>query len=82
MLFARSVGIASTRHPWLPVVPTLPTLRDAMEQQDPATIADAFTAILSNLIDLLKRLIGDGLVDRLLNELWPSVFVQEAKDIP
>jgi hypothetical protein len=87
MLFARSLGMASAQHPWLPSSTERPatamaTLRDAMEQQEPGSIADAFVAILSTLIELLKRLIGDGLVDRLLDEVWPSVFVHESKDIP
>lgn len=87
MLFARSLVIASAHHPWLPSSTEQPAtatsaLRDAMEQQEPESIAEAFVTILSTLIDLLKRLIGDGLVDRLLNEVWPSVFVHAAKDIP
>jgi hypothetical protein len=90
MLFARSVVIASVQLPWLRTAPSTTTqpasatsaLRDAMEQQEPESIADAFVAILSTLVGLLKRLIGDGLVDRLLNEVWPSVFAYEKEDIP
>lgn len=90
MLFSRSIAIASARIPWLhaarssaePPASARSALRAVMQEQEPESIADAFVAILSALINLLQRLIGDGLVDRLLNEVWPTVFVPEAKDIP
>jgi hypothetical protein len=89
MLFERSVVVASADHPWLrstanteqPASAT-EALRAALEQQEPESIAQAFVAILAALIGLLKRLIGDGLVERLLNEVWPAVFVHEVKDTP
>jgi hypothetical protein len=89
MLFERSIAIASAEFPWLRAAPasttqpaTLSALRHALEQQPPETITDAFAAILSTLVDLLKRLIGDGLVERVLSEVWPTVFAYEAKDTP
>jgi hypothetical protein len=90
MLFSRSVTIASAQIAWLrglasttgQPTTTFSALRAAMDQQPPESITEAFVAILSTLVGLLKRLIGDGLVDRLLSEVWPSVFVDEAKDTP
>jgi hypothetical protein len=90
MLFARSVVIASAQLPWLRVAPSgteqrenaALALRPVLENQAPEVIAKAFVEILSTFVGLLKRLIGDGLVDSLLDEVWPSVFAHEAKDIP
>ncbi|HUS31285.1 MAG TPA: hypothetical protein VMZ53_22395 [Kofleriaceae bacterium] len=47
----------------------------AMENQNPETITDAFVDVLSSFVGLLKKLIGDGLVERLLHEVWPAIFV-------
>lgn len=90
MLFQRSIAIAAADFPWLDAVPAsaeqpvsaVSGLRDAMTQQEATSIAEAFVTVLSTLVGLLKRLIGDGLVERLLNELWPAIFVHEVKDIP
>lgn len=87
MLLDRSIVLASARFPWLRAAPaeqmeSLSALRHAMAQQDSASIADAFVEVLSTFVGLLQRLIGDGLVERLLNELWPAVFVPAVKDTP
>ena len=88
MLFARSVVLASHEHPWLRVpdqglaAQGRAALREALEQQQPAAIVSAFAAMLSALVGLLERLIGQGLVVQLLQEVWPTVFVPEAKDVP
>ena len=87
LLLRRSIALASTQFPWLASTgeqPETPSsaLRRAMERQDSAAISDAFAEVLSTFVGLLKRLIGDSLVDRLLNEVWPTVFVPAVKDIP
>ena len=91
MVMQRSVVLAGVTRPWLapppsrrPVggVSTTQAVREAMERQEPAAITDAFAAILSEQVALLARLIGDELVERLLHEVWPSVFVPEVKDSP
>lgn len=81
-LLARSAALTSARFPWL--VNTIPanapadapwaSLRSAMELQDPPTASEAFVDLLSTFVDLLGRLIGEGLVARLLQEVWPEVF--------
>ena len=53
-----------------------------MEQQDPAASIEAFVAVLSTFVGLLERLVGEGLVERLLGEVWPTVFSYPAKDTP
>ena len=89
MLLERSVVLASARFPWLRTTGDVEqtenrcsSLRHAMEQQDPGSITDAFVELLTTFVGLLQRLIGDGLVARLLNEVWPAVFVPAAKDTP
>lgn len=84
LLVRRSLTLASLQFPWLAAVltpdDTVTALRDAMEQQDPETITDAFVAVLSAFVGLLERLIGEGLVERQLDEVWPDVFAHPAKD--
>ena len=57
-------------------------LRDRLAQQDLAVIADAFVVILSVFVGLLEKLIGEPLVKRLIDEVWPDIFAQAAKDTP
>lgn len=84
LLLRRSVAIASLQFPWLVATPigesAWSAARSAMEQQDPETITESFVAILAAFVDLLERLIGEGLVARLLDEVWPTVFTQPPKD--
>jgi hypothetical protein len=90
MLMDRSVLLASAQIPWLRQMPTGPNrpmrgaaaLRVVMEQQESEAIIDAFVAILTTLVGLLNRLIGDELVNRLLHEVWPTIFEHESKDTP
>ena len=86
LLMRRSVVLASSQFPWLAGALTSndlrSALRTAMEQQDPEAIADAFVAVLSAYVGLLERLIGEGLVARQLDDVWPTVFTHLAKDIP
>jgi hypothetical protein len=87
-VFARSAALSSATYPWLartiPIVaPTdspWGTLRVAMEQEDPPAIRDGFIALLSTFLELLGRLIGDGLVQRLLHDVWPDVVPEAVKE--
>jgi len=86
LLLRRSVALASAQFPWLSVAQapgdTVSALRTAMEQQAPELITEAFVAVLSAFVGLLERLIGEGLVARQLNDVWPTVFTHPAKDTP
>jgi hypothetical protein len=85
MLFKRSIVLATPQFPWLAGVPrseNASELRDRFAQQDPAAIADAFVVILSLFVGLLEKLIGEPLVKRLVDEVWPGIFAQAAKDTP
>jgi hypothetical protein len=87
-LLARSAALSGATYPWLaatvPAPPTTDTawdaLRAAIEQQDVEVARDAFVALLSTFVALLGRLIGDGLVQGLLHDIWPDVFSQAVKE--
>jgi hypothetical protein len=89
MLVKRSIALASTEVPWMhAAVADLPALdgdgwlrlRGAMEHQEPEAINEAFVVLVSTLVGILNRLIGEGLVARLLAEVWPTVFAYAPKD--
>ena len=81
-LLRRSTVLASTEFPWLSPASTEHTaeptayaaLHEALQGQEPGVATEAFTAVLSRFLQLLKRLIGEGLVERLLSEVWPEIF--------
>ena len=89
-LLSRSATLTSARFPWLAsAIPRTAAasspwaaLGAAMESQDPQTASDAFVDLLATFIELLGRLIGDALVARLLQELWPDLFPPTAKGPP
>jgi hypothetical protein len=89
-VFARSAALSSATYPWLaktiPIVAPTESpwgaLRVAMEQQDPRAIGEGFVALLSTFFELLGRLIGDGLVKRVLHDVWPDVVTRVVKEAP
>lgn len=84
LLVRRSISLATAQHAWLTpaLVPDDPVagLREAMSMQDAESITSAFGLVLSAFVGLLQRLIGEDLVERLLEEAWPTVFSDGAKD--
>ena len=86
LLLKRSLVLASAQFPWLVAGTSdgdaTSQLHDALARRDAGSLVDAFVAVLSTFVGLLERLIGAGLVDRLLAEVWPAVFVHVAKDAP
>lgn len=87
-LLKRSMVLASAQYPWLVAAASTTqtnacsTLRVALEQQDSDSATDGFVAVLWMFVGLLKRLIGEGLVERLLHEVWPAIFAPAAKETP
>jgi hypothetical protein len=86
-LLKRSIVLASATYPLLATPgeasdSECSRLRDALEQQEPEAATDAFVAVLSTLVGILKRLIGEGLVERLLHEVWPAVFPSPVEETP
>ena len=87
-LLARSVALSSATFPWLagsvpivrPADSPWASLRAAMENQDPRTISEAFSELLSTFVGLLERLIGDRVVAHLLHDVWPEVFPHAVKE--
>jgi hypothetical protein len=80
-LLNRSLYLASASFPWLAGANvnrssdgTATAFRTRMESQSPEEAADAFVLVLSTVVGLLEKLIGAGLVTRVLHELWPVVF--------
>lgn len=86
LLLKRAIVLASVNFPWLAAASTSENmsaaLRDALALQDPESITEAFVEILVGFVGLLERLIGEPLVGRLLEEVWPTVFTHAAKDTP
>lgn len=86
-LHRRSIALAGERFSWLVLSPSATTesacsgLRALLEQQQPEAATEGFVAVLWMFVGLLKRLIGEGLVERLLHEVWPAVFAP-AKETP
>jgi len=88
-LFDRCLIKAGVEFPWLANAKSVPggksddawsALRTAMEHQDPDTTREAFVLLLSTFVGLLERLIGEGLVERLLHEVWPAVFLTQERE--
>ena len=89
-ILAHSAALTSARFPWLAGAlprtasadPPWAALRAAMELQEPHTAVEAFVDMLSTFIEFLGSLIGDALVARLLQEVWPELFPPAAKGTP
>lgn len=80
-LIRRSMVLASSQFPWLSIpladraeIDACPALHAVLERQAPTVALEGFVGVFATLIGLLKRLIGDGLVDHLLAEVWPAIF--------
>jgi hypothetical protein len=89
-LLVRSTVLTSATFPWLASAiasaasadSQWAALRVAMSHQDPDTASEALVGLLSTFIDLLGRLIGDALLARLLDMLWPELFPPPTKGTP
>ena len=79
-LFKRSVVLSTVAFPWLgpesrtPGIPPIPALRTVLALQPPALANEAYFVVLSTFVALLGRLIGEPLVRRMLQEVWPAEF--------
>jgi len=84
MLWERSIVLASVAYPWLAASKSrdVAAFNAAMASQSPDAATEAFVAVLSAFVGLLERLIGEGLMQRLLDEVWPGVFSRDVKETP
>ena len=82
-LLKRSIVLSSAAFPWLvaePRVagsPPIPALREALASRPPALAREAYLVVLSTFVALLGRLIGERLVRRMLQEVWPEAFTSD-----
>ena len=89
-LLARSAVLASARFHWL--ANTIPraaraddswtALSTALSLQDPREAVEGFSDLVTTFVGLLAKMIGEGLVARLLHEVWPELFLHAAEEIP
>ena len=88
-LLARSAARSSLTFGWLagtipvtaPVDAPWEVLRKAFAQQDPRTLRDGFIELLSMFLDALGMLIGEGMVRRLLHDVWLEAFPSAVKEV-
>jgi len=52
-------------------------LRIALQSESPELARRAFAVLLATFVGLLARLIGEPLVQSMLQEVWPEVFRSE-----
>lgn len=52
------------------------------DRQPRKLAAEGFVGVFTTLVRLLKRLIGEGLVDHLLAEVWPAIFPLAVEETP
>jgi hypothetical protein len=77
-LFDRSVAVSRSEFPWLPAASGASSaarwteLASALAGQPPAAALEAVAMVVTTLVELLGRLIGDDLTLRLLQELRPD----------
>lgn len=80
-LYERSLEKAGVRHPWLAAAATdadaaadpYAALQRVLAEQPAAQAQAASDQLLSAFKDLLTRLIGSALAERLLVEVWPTL---------
>lgn len=77
----RSMMVASSTFPWLASEGRTATsdpcaaMRNAMAAQKAEVATEAFILVWTTFIGLLGKLIGKGLVEGLLDEIWPTEAV-------
>jgi hypothetical protein len=77
VLFRRALHQTTTSFPWLAAAVDrggsagpLPSLMACLAARDPATSAEAASALLLSFVELLATLIGTSLTERLLTPVW------------
>lgn len=80
-IYERSVHLATSEVPWIAAAGVVgnhahpvDALRGCLERQDSSTATRGAQILLVTLVDLLARLIGEGLTTRLLAQAWPQAF--------
>ncbi|HTM21259.1 MAG TPA: hypothetical protein VL172_12150 [Kofleriaceae bacterium] len=85
-LFARSLALTSMQFPFLAEPRREPAsrpgdpLRSRIAERDAATASAAAVALLTTLIGMLIRFIGEDLAVRLIRAAWPAAFPSKPKE--
>ena len=83
MLLGRSLSLTRASHPWIAEWDPSRSPLDwaplvaSFEQQEANVAQAGFANLFANLVGVLRRLIGDGLVFRVLHDAWPAHFDRE-----
>jgi hypothetical protein len=84
-IYARSVHLATLEVPWIAAAADtrggagpVEALRGCLEHQDPSAATDGARVLLVTFVELLARLIGEGLTTRLVAQAWPHAFPDDA----
>lgn len=84
-IYGRSVHLATSEVPWIAAAGVggnhedpVDALRGCLERQDSSTATDGAQILLVTFVDLLARLIGEGLTTRVLAQAWPRAFADAA----
>jgi|SRR5437773_5683743 len=80
-LATRTVHLVQSEYPWLTAMHHPEEAEGlssyfsfSLAQQDPAVGAEAAAAVLATFTGLVRRLIGESLVMRLMRQAWPDAF--------
>ena len=79
-MLSRTLALANAEFPWLRAVHvkaegSLEGLDELGAQLDPDQIVEGCAALLAHLLELLAAFIGETLMLRLLQEVWPNLSV-------
>jgi hypothetical protein len=84
-IYGRSVHLAISEVPWIAAAADVQNgagpveaLRGCLEHQDPSAATDGARILLVTFVELLARLIGEGLTTRLMAQAWPRAFPDDA----
>lgn len=80
-LYARAIMLASTEIPWLRGVQiiadgSLAGLQEVAGKESREKIAEGKIALIAQLLALMVKLIGEGLMMNLVRGIWPHVALQ------
>jgi hypothetical protein len=85
-IYGRSLHLTTEEVPWIAAAGAVvqagagqaDALRACLEQQDPSAATEGARVLLVAFVDLLARLIGEGLTTRLMAQAWPRAFPEGA----
>jgi hypothetical protein len=84
-IYGRSVHLATSEVPWIAAAADLQNgasavdaLRGCLADQHPSAATVGARILLVSFVELLARLIGEGLTTRLMAQAWPLAFPDDA----